>query len=177
MKKKFISLGGLIAIRREQCRMTQWTLGEALGYTTAQFISNWERNKAPVPPEKFRKISQLLGIPMRELVDQGAPVVTARPDREGTDLVSHPLDNPLTRERLARAALEHANAMKTWPDYLCHIIEYHGWYDVLAKLPKTDEDALRRAWRVGKHGIDKRSLEVFAVVERRVFGRTVMDVL
>lgn len=68
-KSPIITLGQLIAIRREQVGMTQWTLGTSLGYISAQFVSNWERNKAPVPPEKYRRISQLLGIPMREMID------------------------------------------------------------------------------------------------------------
>lgn len=69
MKRKFISLGGMLRVRREQVGMTQRQLSDALGYSTAQFVSNWERNKAPVPSRSFRRISQLLGVPMREMVD------------------------------------------------------------------------------------------------------------
>lgn len=68
-KTPLISLGQMLGQRREQVGKTQAELASALGYSTPQFVSNWERNKAPVPGKMFRRISQLLGVPMREMVD------------------------------------------------------------------------------------------------------------
>lgn len=69
MKRKFISLETMLKQRREAVGMTQGSLSRELGYSSPQFISNWERGQSAIPERHFRKISQLLGVPMREMVD------------------------------------------------------------------------------------------------------------
>lgn len=45
---------------REKSGLTQAELAKALGYTTPQFVSNWERGLCEPPPEKYPKLAKLL---------------------------------------------------------------------------------------------------------------------
>lgn len=54
---------------REKRGLTQAQLAKALGYTSPQFISNWERGICQPPPEKFPKIAKLLKISVNTLID------------------------------------------------------------------------------------------------------------
>ncbi len=45
---------------REQAGLSQVQLSEALGYTTPQFISNWERGVSHPPVSQIKKIATLL---------------------------------------------------------------------------------------------------------------------
>lgn len=56
---------------RKQAGLTQQALGEALGYTgtAAQVtVARWERNDRPVPLKHYRKLGQLLHMPLGELI-------------------------------------------------------------------------------------------------------------
>lgn len=42
--------------------LTQDEFAKALGYSTAQFVSNWERGISEIPVKKFRDVARILGI-------------------------------------------------------------------------------------------------------------------
>ena len=48
--------------------LSQKELATALGLTSPQFISNIERNLAPVPIHYIPLLSRILGVPQKELV-------------------------------------------------------------------------------------------------------------
>lgn len=68
-RKPLITLEQMLASRRKQCGLNQTVIARELGLSNGQFVSNWERNLCPMPVRYFRKVSQLLGIPIREMVD------------------------------------------------------------------------------------------------------------
>lgn len=49
--------------------ISQWQVAQKLGYSTPQFVSNWERNKCLPPIESFRILSHLYQIPFDAFVD------------------------------------------------------------------------------------------------------------
>ena len=52
---------------RKQKGLTQQQLASALGYTSPQFVSNWERGVAFPPANIIGDLSGLLGVPQEEL--------------------------------------------------------------------------------------------------------------
>lgn len=68
-KKPLITLEQMLAARRKQCGVSQAVIASELGLKCTQFVSNWERNLAQLPAGYFRKVSQILGVPMREMID------------------------------------------------------------------------------------------------------------
>lgn len=55
------TIGKYIRDLRKQSGLSQGDLAKQLGYSTAQFISNWERDVAPVPLMKIRELHKLIG--------------------------------------------------------------------------------------------------------------------
>ena len=66
--KKFGVFGTFLKEMREKRNITQSDLAKKLGYTTPQFISNWERGLCNPPLGAIPKISRVLGIPKKEVV-------------------------------------------------------------------------------------------------------------
>lgn len=55
-------LSEYLKAKREAKGLTQRELAEKLGYTSAQFISNWERDVATIPLRVAPRILSILGI-------------------------------------------------------------------------------------------------------------------
>lgn len=55
--------------KRVSANLSQAALAEQLGYTTPQFVSNWERGACSPPPDKFYEIVSILKINKDEFVD------------------------------------------------------------------------------------------------------------
>lgn len=55
--------------KRRAAGLTQKEVADALNYTTAQFISNWERGVSIPPGEALQVLSKLFSVRYRELVD------------------------------------------------------------------------------------------------------------
>jgi transcriptional regulator with XRE-family HTH domain len=72
----------LIKTARERAGLTQMELGRALGFTSAQFISNVERGLAPFPMKHAMKTSRLLKIPVDAIIKAKAQDVTVALTRE-----------------------------------------------------------------------------------------------
>lgn len=62
------SIGSLLKIKREGCGLTQRDIAEQLGYTTAQFVSNWERGLIVPPMDALRALVFLKVVTARELI-------------------------------------------------------------------------------------------------------------
>lgn len=48
---------------REKAGLTQMQVAEALGYSSAQFISNWEAGKARPPLKTLPRLAKMYGVP------------------------------------------------------------------------------------------------------------------
>jgi transcriptional regulator with XRE-family HTH domain len=67
-QKKFGSFGSYLKTAREKRNITQSELAKRLGYSTSQFISNWERGLCDPPLDAIPEISQFLGLSKRDVV-------------------------------------------------------------------------------------------------------------
>lgn len=65
--RKSTRVGEFLRRAREKSGLTQSEVSEQLNYKSPQFISNWERAKAPVPLEALSKLVNLYGIDAEEL--------------------------------------------------------------------------------------------------------------
>lgn len=65
----FNELGTYLKKKRELADVSQTELAKKLGYTSPQFVSNWERGLAAPPPEKMKVLVKTLRIPERELIE------------------------------------------------------------------------------------------------------------
>ncbi|MNK15803.1 helix-turn-helix protein [compost metagenome] len=53
--------------KRELSGLSQKFVSEKLGYTTPQFISNWERGVSTPPVQTIKKLADLYKIPVEEI--------------------------------------------------------------------------------------------------------------
>lgn len=53
---------------REKAGLTQKEVSDKLGYTSCQFVSNWERGLAWPPVETYPEIARLYRVPMKVMV-------------------------------------------------------------------------------------------------------------
>ena len=58
----------MLKVLRKKAGITQAELGEKLGYTSPQFISNIERGLANLPQAKFRAAAKILRVDVHVLV-------------------------------------------------------------------------------------------------------------
>lgn len=66
---KASTIGRFFKKKREDNRLSQGELSEALGYTSSQFVSNWERGLCSPPLAIIPKLAKILNIPKREILD------------------------------------------------------------------------------------------------------------
>lgn len=63
-----MSIGTLLKEIRIKSNLSQRDVSEALGYTTAQFVSNWERETFRIhPPSDIKKLAQVLKFDSKQL--------------------------------------------------------------------------------------------------------------
>ncbi len=62
-------LSHLIKLNRKKVGLSQKEMSEKLGYTSSQFISNWERGVSSPPMDKLLEICNILEIPQNQIVD------------------------------------------------------------------------------------------------------------
>lgn len=62
-------VGNFIKSKRLLAGLSQAEIANALGYSTPQFISNWERGISLPPIGSLRKIAELLKVPAEELFE------------------------------------------------------------------------------------------------------------
>lgn len=62
MKTTRTSVSKILKARRISAGLSQWEVARALGYTSAQFVSNWERAVSGPPLDKLAMLCRLLRI-------------------------------------------------------------------------------------------------------------------
>ena len=69
MKTTDNGIGELVRKYREKAGLTQLDLSEKLGYDSPQFVSLFERGLSKIPLNTIGKISSILGIPEKIILD------------------------------------------------------------------------------------------------------------
>lgn len=62
--------GKLMKKRREELGMTQMQLAVAVGASSVTQVSNWERGRTLASVPKLRKLSEVLGVTMEQLLEE-----------------------------------------------------------------------------------------------------------
>jgi len=60
-----MSLAKILHEAREKSGLTQYELAKRLGYTSGQFVSNWERGKSRPPRHILKQLSQAVGVKVK----------------------------------------------------------------------------------------------------------------
>ena len=63
------AIATFLRFKRLQANLTQRQVAQELGYTTPQFISNWERAVSLPPMDVMPKLAKLYAVTGREFVD------------------------------------------------------------------------------------------------------------
>jgi transcriptional regulator with XRE-family HTH domain len=63
------AFGEFLSKKRERAGVSQEVLAAKLGYSSGQFISNWERGTSFPPMDKLPKLAAILHIPIEELIN------------------------------------------------------------------------------------------------------------
>lgn len=63
--------GKLMKERRRALGMTQMQLAVAVGACSVAVVSGWERGRAVASVPKLRKLAEVLGVSMEELLEDG----------------------------------------------------------------------------------------------------------
>lgn len=62
--------GKLMKERREELGMTQMQLAFAVGASSVTQVSNWERGRVVASVSKLRKLAEVLGVTMEQLLEE-----------------------------------------------------------------------------------------------------------
>lgn len=62
--------GKLMKERREELGMTQMQLAVAVGASSVTQVSNWERGRVVASVSKLRKLAEVLGVTMEQLLEE-----------------------------------------------------------------------------------------------------------
>ena len=62
--------GKLMKERREELGMTQMQLAVAVGASSVTQVSNWERGRVVASVTKLRKLAEVLGVTMEQLLEE-----------------------------------------------------------------------------------------------------------
>ncbi|MEN0059669.1 MAG: helix-turn-helix transcriptional regulator [Bdellovibrio sp.] len=65
--QKQSDLAGFLKDKRIKSGLSQKEVADKLGYTTPQFVSNWERGMSAPPIEVLKKLSDLYDVPSEEM--------------------------------------------------------------------------------------------------------------
>lgn len=68
-KKSYVNIGKFLKASREKAGLSQREVAEHLGYTTAQFVSNWERGLITPPVATMSVLLGLYKMSKKELTD------------------------------------------------------------------------------------------------------------
>ncbi|MGE0633991.1 MAG: helix-turn-helix transcriptional regulator [Pseudobdellovibrionaceae bacterium] len=67
--KKEDSLSEFLKTKRINADLTQMEVARSLGYSSAQFISNWERGISQPPIDTIKKLCSLYSVKLEDLYD------------------------------------------------------------------------------------------------------------
>jgi len=62
-------LAAFLKTKREACGLTQIEVAKKLGYSSPQFISNWERGLSTPPMNKLKKLGELYNVSGDEIFE------------------------------------------------------------------------------------------------------------
>lgn len=62
--------GKLMKERREELGITQMQLAVAVGASSVTQVSNWERGRVVASVAKLRKLAEVLGVTMEQLLEE-----------------------------------------------------------------------------------------------------------
>lgn len=62
-------IGAFIKGHRADAGVTQEQLADALGYSTAQFVSNWERGVSMPPLKSLPLLARTIGVSSKAMID------------------------------------------------------------------------------------------------------------
>jgi|GEM_PF-475226 len=62
-------LGSFLKARRERAGLTQKQVSDELGYTTAQFVSSWERGEREPPMHAIWRLASIYNISAEKIFD------------------------------------------------------------------------------------------------------------
>lgn len=62
--------GKLMKERREELGMTQMQLAVAVGASSVTQVSNWERGRVVASVAKLRKLAEVLGVTIEQLLEE-----------------------------------------------------------------------------------------------------------
>lgn len=65
----FVRLGTLLKEKRIEKGITQMSLARDLGYSSPQFVSNWERGMCSPAFDTLPTVCKILGIPKKEIIE------------------------------------------------------------------------------------------------------------
>jgi transcriptional regulator with XRE-family HTH domain len=65
----YLKLGSYLAAKREKSGMTQREVSLELGYSAAQFISNFERGVAAVPLKRLKQLTKMMDLNEDDLIE------------------------------------------------------------------------------------------------------------
>ena len=66
---KFETLGDYLRFSRIESGFSQWEISKFLGYSTSQFVSNWETGRSSPPLDALAKIRGPLGLSEETIVE------------------------------------------------------------------------------------------------------------
>ncbi len=69
MSKQINSLNRYLRDRRKQLGMSQADIAKELGYSSPQFVSNWERGLVSPPLTSLARLMQILKVPRQTMID------------------------------------------------------------------------------------------------------------
>ncbi len=64
------SLGSYLKHQREKLGLSQQEISEALGYSSPQFVSNWERDVSTPPVKSVKKIAEVYKLDTRKFIQR-----------------------------------------------------------------------------------------------------------
>lgn len=68
-KEPIHKFGDKLAKMRTKAQLTQWDVAHACQFTTAQFISNWERGVSKPPMDKVPTLARLFRVSERSIYE------------------------------------------------------------------------------------------------------------
>ena len=68
-KKFFETLGAFLRAKRLEAGLSQDDVAKNFGYSTAQFVSNWERGLAAPPLKTLRRLIDIYGCDAKEVYE------------------------------------------------------------------------------------------------------------
>jgi transcriptional regulator with XRE-family HTH domain len=65
---KIVTISGFLKSKRVAAKLSQSDVAKKLGYSSAQFVSNWERGIAKPPTSSLREIAKLYHVPEEQML-------------------------------------------------------------------------------------------------------------